>query len=59
MNWLKLLWLFFRLGFMNELAYRANFYMQFLQSLVNIGVAFASLAVIFEHTNDLNGWEPA
>ena len=22
-------------------------------------MAFASLAVIFEHTNDLNGWEPA
>jgi ABC-2 type transport system permease protein len=59
MGWLRLLWLFFRIGFMNELAYRANFYMQFIQSLLNVGVALASLAVIFEHTNDLNGWEPA
>ena len=59
MHWLKLLWLFFRLGFMNELAYRANFYMQFVQSLLNVGVALASLAVIFEHTNNLNGWKPA
>ena len=59
MHWFKLLWLFFRLGFMNELAYRANFYMQFVQSLMNVGVALASLAVIFEHTNDLNGWTSA
>ena len=59
MNALKLLWVFFRIGLMNELAYRANFYVQFLQSLMKLGVALASLSVVFNHADTLNGWKPA
>ena len=59
MNGLKLLWVFFRIGLMNELAYRANFYVQFLQSLMKLGVALASLSVVFNHADTLNGWKPA
>ena len=44
---------------MNELAYRANFWVQLLQSLLNLGVALAGLAVIFSHTEELGGWRPA
>ena len=59
MNALRLLWVFFRLGLMNELAYRANFYVQFFQGLLRLGVALASLAVVFDHADNLNGWQPA
>ena len=59
MNYLRLLWIFLRIGAMNELAYRANFWVQLLQSLLNLGVALAGLAVIFSHTEELGGWQPA
>jgi len=59
MNYLRLFWIFLRIGVMNELAYRANFWVQLLQSLGNLGVALAGLAVIFSHTEQLGGWQPA
>ena len=59
MNYLRLLWIFLRVSAMNELAYRANFWVQLLQSLLNLGVALAGLAVIFSHTGELGGWRPA
>ncbi|GAC1322237.1 MAG: ABC-2 family transporter protein [Chloroflexota bacterium] len=59
MTHVRLLWVFFRLGALNELQYRANFFMQILQSLVNLGTAVAGLGVIFSHTNTLGGWRPA
>ena len=59
MSYLRLLWIFLRIGAMNELAYRANFWVQLLQSLLNLGVALAGLAVIFSHTEELGGWQPA
>jgi len=58
-NLARLLWVFFRVGLMNELAYRANFYVQFVQSLLDLGVALGSLGVVFAHTDNLNGWLPA
>ena len=59
MNYLRLLWIFLRIGAMNELAYQANFWVQLVQSLLNLGVALAGLAVIFSHTEELGGWQPA
>ena len=59
MSYVRLLWIFLRIGVLNELAYRANFWVQLLQSLVNLGVALAGLAVIFSHTEELGGWQPA
>jgi ABC-2 type transport system permease protein len=52
----RLGWLFFRLGSMNELQYRANFFIQLLQSAVAVGTAVVVLALVYSHTNDLNGW---
>lgn len=59
MSYLRLLWIFLRIGAQNELSYRANFWVQLVQSLLNLGVALAGLAVIFSHTEDLGGWQPA
>jgi ABC-2 type transport system permease protein len=49
-------WLFFRLGSLNELQYRANFFIQLLQSAVSVGTAIVVLALVYSHTEDLNGW---
>jgi ABC-2 type transport system permease protein len=53
-----LLWVFFRIGILGELAYRVNFFVQLFQSLLGLGTALAGLAVIFSHTQDLGGWRP-
>jgi ABC-2 type transport system permease protein len=55
----KLAWIFFRLGAMNELQYRANFFLQLLQSLVALGTALAVLALVFSYTERLGGWSPS
>jgi ABC-2 type transport system permease protein len=49
-------WLFFRIGSMNELQYRANFFIQVLQSAVAVGTAIVVLALVYSHTDELNGW---
>lgn len=56
MNALRLIYVFFRIGVLNELAYRVNFYVQFFQSLLSLGMAVAGLAVVFSHTDTLGGW---
>jgi ABC-2 type transport system permease protein len=53
---LRLAWLFFRIGSLNELQYRANFFIQLLQSAVSVGTALAVLALVYSHTEELNGW---
>jgi ABC-2 type transport system permease protein len=53
---LRLAWLFFRVGTMNELQYRANFLIQLLQSAVSVVTAIVVLALVYSHTTELNGW---
>ena len=57
MRHITLIWTFFRIGILNELAYRVNFYVQFLQSLLSLGTAIAGLAIVFAHTDELGGWQ--
>jgi ABC-2 type transport system permease protein len=59
MTFLRLFYVFTRIGLLNEMAYRANFYIQILESVIKIGTALAGLAVVFEHTQTLGGWHPA
>lgn len=58
MRYLHLLWTFFRIGVLAELAYRVNFFVQLFQSLLGLGTALAGLAIIFSHTGTLGGWRP-
>jgi ABC-2 type transport system permease protein len=53
---LRLLWLFVRVGALNELQYRANFWLQLLQSGIALGTGLAVLALVFSQTPALNGW---
>jgi ABC-2 type transport system permease protein len=56
MRALSLGWTYVRLGVMNELQYRANFFVAAFQSLLSVGVGLAVLALVYSHTQQLNGW---
>ncbi len=59
MSYLRLIGVFFRLGALNELEYRANFFIQVFQSLLSLGLALGALRVVFTHTTTLGGWRQA
>jgi len=46
------------LGLLGKMEYRANFWINPLQSFLELGVALAGLAVVFDHTDTLGGWQP-
>lgn len=56
---LRIAWLYFRVGVMNEFQYRVNFFIQLLQSAIALGTGLVVLALVFSHTKELNGWSPA
>jgi ABC-2 type transport system permease protein len=58
MRFLRLLLIFFRVGILGELSYRANFFAHLFESVVELATALAALAVVFSHTSTLGGWRP-
>ena len=56
MTYIKLVGLYFRIGILNELEYRVNFFVQVFQSILSLIVALGGLAVVFDHTTNLNTW---
>ncbi len=52
----RLAWLYLRLGAMNELQYRANFFVAAFQSILAVAVGLIVLALVYSHTTLLNGW---
>jgi ABC-2 type transport system permease protein len=52
----RLSWLFFKVGVLNELQYRVNFVVQLLQSAIALVVGLVVLALVYSHTTELNGW---
>ena len=45
-----------RIGAMNEMQYRINFFLQLLQSMLTVGTGLVILAVVFSKTDELGGW---
>jgi len=56
LNALRVSWLYLKIGVINELQYRVNFFVQVLQSLIQVGTALVMLALVYSHTTALNGW---
>jgi ABC-2 type transport system permease protein len=56
MHSLRLAAVYLRLGVLNEMQYRANFFVAMFQSLLTVGVGLAVLALVYSHTTTLNGW---
>jgi ABC-2 type transport system permease protein len=55
---LRVFWVHLRIGALHELQYRANFWLQLLQSALSILSSLGALAVLFGHTTALAGWQP-
>lgn len=53
---MKLAWTYLRLGVLNEMQYRANFFVAIVQSLLSVAVAIAVLALVYSKTSELHGW---
>lgn len=58
MNALRIGWLFFRIGAMNDLQYRVNFFVQIVESAVALGTGLVGIWLVFSHTSTLDGWRP-
>jgi viologen exporter family transport system permease protein len=52
----RVAWLYFKVGLMSEIQYRVNFFIHLLQSAVALGTGLVVLALVFSHTQQLNGW---
>ncbi|MBD0338897.1 MAG: ABC-2 family transporter protein [Thermoleophilia bacterium] len=52
----RVAWTFLRLGAINELQYRLNFFVAAFQSLLAVAVALVVLRLVYSHTTELNGW---
>lgn len=59
MRLLTLVGVFLRVGVMNELHYRVNFFVQLFQSAIALVTALAVLGLVFGHTDELRGWSHA
>lgn len=49
-------WTFFRIGALNELQYRVNFFIQLVQSMMSLATALVVIALVFSYTPELGGW---
>ncbi|MFM9105703.1 MAG: ABC transporter permease, partial [Chloroflexota bacterium] len=59
MDTIRLLGLHLKLGILNEVQYRANFWMQLLQSAIGLLTSLLGLGIVFSKTSSLAGWGPA
>lgn len=56
MNVARLAWIYLRVGIMNEVQYRLNFFIQILQSGIALATGLVVLNVVFSYTDSLKGW---
>ena len=56
MRYLRLFGLFFRLGTMNEMEYRANFFLKMFQSFIALATALIGVWIVYSYTERLGGW---
>ena len=56
MNAVRVSWLYLKLGVMNELQYRVNFFVSLLQMVIVLLTGLVVLALVYSHTEELNGW---
>ena len=57
MHHLRLIKSFARASVQNELAYRANFWISLLHSLLNLGTGVLGVIVLFDQVETIHGWD--
>ncbi len=58
MRALRLIGLLVRMSVLQELQYRANFFLSVFQSLLSLGTGLVVLALVFGQVSSLDGWSP-
>jgi viologen exporter family transport system permease protein len=56
MNAIRVGWIYLKIGVMNELQYRVNFFVQLFQSVIQVGTGLVVLSLVYSHTTTLHGW---
>ncbi len=56
MNAVRVAWLYLKMGVLNELQYRVNFFVQLFQALIQVATGLVVLSLVYSHTQTLNGW---
>ena len=59
MQGFKLAFNYLRIGVMNEFQYRANLYIQILQTFIALGTGLIGLSLVFDQVDQLGGWGKA
>ena len=59
MRGFKLAFNYLRIGVMNEFQYRANLYIQILQTFIALGTGLIGLSLVFDQVDELGGWGKA
>lgn len=57
MHYLRLVGVFARTSAQNELAYRANFWINLLHSLLNLGTGVLGVMILFSQVEAIRGWD--
>ena len=57
MHYLRLISIFARTSFQEEAAYRANFFLNMMYSLLNLGTGVLGVAVLFNQIQSVSGWD--
>jgi ABC-2 type transport system permease protein len=55
-NAARVAWLYLRVGVLNDLQYRVNFFVQLFQALIQVGTGLVVLSLVYSHTSELHGW---
>ena len=58
MSVMRLFVAYLRVSVAGEAAYRINFFIQLIQSIVGLGTSLGGLSIIFSYTSLLGGWRP-
>ncbi len=56
MNPIKLAFTYLRIGILNEMQYRINFFIQLLQSFISVATGLIGLSLVFGQVTTLAGW---
>ena len=56
MNAVRVAWLYLKIGVLNELQYRVNFFVSLFQALIQVGTGLVVLSLVYSHTSSLHGW---
>lgn len=56
---MRIAWTFIKVGVLNELQYRVNFFVQLFQTALALLTGLVVLALVYSHVDELNGWSEA